>query len=398
MASVSSIILDYLDEVPQSSVKPPEESFLKAPTPNNQRGLFKSQNSQISHNSLYSPISNFSDDEDLQSVRLSLEQYEKPAKHSFWHKKTPVEDETTHHEALIWNKLKTDFYTYEKTETLHVNWRSSAEVFFFGETLDKLFSEGDLIAYLSESSFELGEVTFSNLNLYHKSAPRLADYLPLLSANMVRFDQVLDLYAATNDNIRKPELFEVFSAHANQEGLCIPLAIAMLGEWLLSYKSTESSNFDNPLIMNYFRKAARMALAVDRLQDLFEQSMAGQEEKEVLHFRKYWTKDNKNALALSLHCLGQYYQHIQNHDVAVTLWELNCHLTSDKESGNLAILGLTDGFGFGNRIKERNHLGRRSKTNRFNTKRRIAHIYRILMKTPGFEEYGTLWALKEKYD
>ena len=174
----------------------------------------------------------------------------------------------------------------------------------------------------------------------------------------------------------------------------------MFGNWLLDYNrdTAVESNYENSLILNYFRKAARTALVLRRLVPWFESAVSKFPSQDQISLNRYLKRDTENALSLALYSLGQYHQFMHQYTVAVSLWEINCHLTLDLESGNLAILGLTDGFGFGNRIKERNKLGKRSKTNKFNTKRRIAHLYRILMKRPDFHEYGASWATKDKYD
>lgn len=109
-------------------------------------------------------------------------------------------------------------------------------------------------------------------------------------------------------------------------------------------------------------------------------------------------KDNVNALATNHHSLGEYQQFVDEHDRTVFLWEMNYHLTEDADSDNLAILGLTNGYGYGNMCKKQNHFGSPSKKHRYETKRRIAHMYRILMKKPDFDEYGVSWATNEKYD
>lgn len=366
-------------------------------------------------NSLYSSLSNFSDDTDLESVKLKLQHcsLEKPRGNlhklrQFFKRNGKVgtsepEDDNAlflHHVHMYWN---TKFYHYGKNETLDVNWSESCEVFFFGDTLQAILpNEGDLLRFISESEYELGEVKFSNLRRYHASElvipeALLQDVLPVIND----FNHILDLYAESRANAQKPELYEKLIRDANRSsGLCVPLAIAMFGNWLLSYKKSDegTSNYDNVLIMNYFRKAARLSIALRHLAPKLEVAVPNFEPLEQILLRRFLNKDTDSALALSLHNLGEYYHHIGDEDTAVTLWELNCHLTGDQESANLAILGLTDGFGLGNRLKERNLIGKKSKTNKFNTKRRIAHIYRILMKRPDYDEYGVSWATKEKYD
>lgn len=366
-----------------------------------------------SYNSLYSSVSENSEDLDLQSVRLKLDKLDLPEKQTRLgkfkslfkgkEKEEPELDEDAKFMAYVCQQLRRNYYFYEKTSTLNVPWAQAAEVFYFGEPLDNLFTlETHIINYLMQSTLELGEPRFSNLNRFHteKDWDALA-LLEQLAPNLARFNDILDLYAESDANISRPELFELFSGFANHsDGLCIPLAIAMFGRWLLAYNrdTAVESNYQNTLILNFFRKAARMALALEKVKHLFEPELDKFDGNTKLALSRYLNKDNKHALSISLHSLGEYFQYEHNHDVSVTLWEVNCHLTLDSESGNLAILGLTDGCGFGNHIKEHNGLGKRSKTHKFNTKRRIAHLYRILMKQPGFDEYGVSWATKEKYD
>lgn len=410
--------------VPEISVVSPEgahsdphsanlaSSSLGKPGSLSRPGSVCSQTSSVS--TLYSSVSNFSDDTDLESVKLKLEEYEiaKPKgkllriRHFFKSEKVEVpeeENENTLFFRHVCARLTTKYYAYSENGKLDVPWAEACEVFLFGDTLLNILpTQGELLRYIVESSYELGEVKFSNLNKFHTAEPfmpetLLRDALPAIH----EFNHVLDLYAESEANAHKPELYEKLIRDANRsEGLCVPLAIAMFGNWLLSYNKSDSvaNNYDNTLILNYFRKAARLSMALRKITPELENAVSGFEKLDAILLNRFLGKDATNALSLSLHSLAEYYQHIHNHDVAVTLWELNCHLTGDLESGNLATLGLTDGYGLGNKIKEHSHLGKRSKRNKFNTKRRIAHLYRILLKRPDFHEYGVSWATKEKYD
>lgn len=415
----SSLLSTYLepDRVPQIQVQPVDEAPQPDNTPRPDNGVNitvpTKRNSTCStastKNSLYS--SEGLVDLDLQSVRLNLEKY-KPEPHESKLKKfgkrllgkdpaPEVQGDDDDFFAHVQARCKT-YYHYEKTTTLRVPWQDAAEVLLFGGPLDELFEPAHLLNYLVNSSRELGEVRWSNLSRYHDDMRLdVPELLYSLQGKLASFNEVLDLYAELDSNVRRPELFERFSGFANDsDGLCIPLAVAMFGNWLLTYNrdATLESNFENTLIVDYFRKAARLALALLKAQPLLEQSAAGVAKPQMLQLQRYWGKDCRNALSTSLHGLGEYYQFVKEHDVAVTLWELNCHLTGDAELGQLAIMGLTDGYGFGNRTKEHNRLGKKLKTNKFNTKRRIAHLYRILLKDPNFSEYGVSWATKPKYD
>lgn len=359
------------------------------------------------YNSLYSPVSDTTD-LDLESLKIHLdestERESRLAKFKKLLKKDKQPEELSEEQKfldVVCKKLQNQYYHYEKTETLNVSWSEAAEIFYFGETLDKIFgSKQKILSYVLNSQLELGEPVFSNLSRYHDTENNHPEeFLRKLSPNLARFNDVLDLYAERESNISLPQLFEVFSSFANEaDGLCIPLATSMFGRWLLAYNrdSGVESNYQNTLILNFFRKGARMALALEKCKDLL--NVDGFDKAEKLNLQRYLNKDNSNALLIALQSLGEYFQFQKDHNLSVTLWELNCHLTKDTESGNLAILGLTDGYGFGNHIKQHNKLGKKLKTNKFNTKRRIAHLYRILMSQPGFDEYGVSWANKEKYD
>ncbi|PVH18524.1 uncharacterized protein CXQ87_001455 [Candidozyma duobushaemuli] len=393
--------------VPEISIVPPDGPAETGKSNNR----VSSYSDTSDFNSLYSSVSNVSDDTDLESVKLKLNQYETKSRGKLsklrglfrQEKPEPVEqDDNTLFFRHTCGRLREEFYDYKPNESLDVAWADACEVFLFGDTLSQILpSHGELLRFVLESSFELGEVKFSNLNKFHNAesfVPEelLRDVLPAIHD----FNHVLDLYAESKANAQRPELYDKLIRDANRsDGLCVPLAIAMFGNWLLTYnKSDLTNNYDNALILNYFRKAARLAMALRKLRPVLEPAVEKFSTSDQLLLKRFLNKDTNNALALSLHNLGEYYQHVQNHDVAVTLWELNCQLTHDLESGNLAILGLTNGYGIGNKIKEHKHIGKRSKTNKFNTKRRVAHLYRILLQRPDFHEYGVSWATKEKYD
>lgn len=366
------------------------------------------------YNSLYSSISNDSADLDLESVKLPFDKLQltkpktsrlKRIQQFLAGEQAPEKelDENGKFVAYTEAKLQKDYYYNEDSAVLKIDFAEAAEILFFGETLPNLFpKEQSMVHYLMQSSFELGEVRFSNLNRFHSDVEYdIHQLLVDLQPQLATFNDILDLYAASNENINRSELFETFSGFANEaKGLCIPLAISMFGNWLLTFNrdSAVESNYENDLILDYFRKLIRLALVVRRLGDVFNEQAQSFSKKERMDLTRYWRRDNLNALSTSLHSLGEYYQFNHEYDKAVTIWEINCHLTEDSESGNLAILGLTDGYGFGNLNKKQNRFGHHSKKNRFNTKRRIAHIYRILMKKPDFDEFGVSWATKEKYD
>lgn len=415
-SSLLSVPQSSLLNIPQSSLLIPQSSLLR-PLSAKDSSSSNTRASVVSgstYNSLYSSISNDTADLDLESVKLPFDklQVSKPKTsrlkriQQFLIGENEPErelDDNAKFIAYTEAKLHREYYSYEDTAVLKVDFVEAAEVLFFGETLPQLFpKEQSMVHYLMQSSFELGEVRFSNLNRFHSQVNYdIHQLLVDLQPQLATFNDILDLYAASNDNINRAELFETFSSFANEaKGLCIPLAISMFGNWLLTFNrdSAVESNYENDLILDYFRKLIRLALVVRRLGEVFDKVAQLFTKKERIDLTRYWRRDNLNALATSLHSLGEYYQFNHEYDKAVTIWEINCHLTEDSESGNLATLGLTDGYGFGNLCKKQNRFGHHSKKHRFNTKRRIAHIYRILMKKPDFDEFGVSWATKEKYD
>lgn len=361
-----------------------------------------------SYNSLYSLASQNSEDLDLESVRVELAQLDKkPSRmgrlRKLWkHADVRPLSDSEQFVASVTQHLQRTLYHYDKRTTLNVPWATAAETLMFGQPLDALFRRDELVTYLMESAYELGEVRFSNMSRFHAAREwDVGGQLDALQERLARFNDVLDLYAELDSNIKRPELFELFSEFANSAlGLPIPLAVSMFGNWLLTYSrdAAVESNYQNTLILDYFRKAARLTLVVRKLAPVFDAALLHLDKKTQLEWARYWNKDNTNALATSLHSLGEYYQYVQDHDMAVTLWELNCHLTGDADLGRLAVLGLTNGYGLGNHNKQHNKFGKVSKTNKFNTKRRIAHLYRILMQLLLFDEYGVSWVTKEKYD
>lgn len=302
------------------------------------------------------------------------------------------------------NKLNEDYYSYSSKQTLNLNWYEICEVYLYGDLLKKIYPSNEyLMQYLFYNQLESGELIFKN-NLNNEDIINInySQSLKKLINDLNNFDEVLDLYSVNQQNLNSSKLFQIFKDFANHDGFSIPLAQAMFGNWLLSYNKDDTidNNYDNELILTYFRKAARFSYAIKKLNDekYFDNLVNEFNDKERSMFKTFLNKNNNFALGISLHNLGEYYQVHNEYDVAVNLWEINCHLTKDNDSGNLAILGMTDGFGFGNKFKTLNKLGKKSKTNKFNTKRRIAQLYRVLIKAGVNQEVGTSWVFKDKYD
>lgn len=303
-------------------------------------------------------------------------------------------------------KIMKEFYSYSSTQTLHIDWDKLAQIVLFGDTFEKLFYDNDnvLFYYLRHGHLESGDFIYENFlrNINIPNTPvDLQKFLTNLLPDLSTYDEILELYASSS-NTGSEKLFDTFKSYTTFDGFNIPLAHAMFGNWLLSYNkdTTVENNYDNEFILKYFRKAARLSLVVRKLVNnhYFDHALNTFAGNELLTLKTYLNKHNTFALSIALHNFGEFYQVHHAFDISINLWELNCHLTKDSESGNLAILVLTNGFGFGNKYKTLNRFGKKSKTNKFNTKRRIAHIYRILIKDATNDEVGTSWVWKEKYD
>lgn len=294
-------------------------------------------------------------------------------------------------------RLREEHYAKSPKQVVDLDWTAIAETFLFGDRLSHVFTSDQLLGYVCNGHLEEGQLHFEpRVDLYISPA---TNWLEVALRDFTNFNEVLELYASSNKNYESGKLFDAFRTYVGVTGFNIPLAHAMFGNWLLLFNSdlTVESNYDNELILQYFRKAARLALAVRRLVETNAIDYSHYEGNSHLTLKTYFNKHNTFALSIALHNLGEFYHVHQDVDVAVNLWEVNTHLTSDLESGNLAILGLTDGFGYGNKYKTLNKLGKKSKTNKFNTKRRIAHLYRVIIQG-GANEVGMLWVWKEKYD
>lgn len=311
------------------------------------------------------------------------------------------------HFDYVNERVMADYYGHSSKGTLQINWDDLAEIIIFGDSFKNLFYDNDnvLFYYLLHGEQEHGDFVYHNF-LRNVNIPNvevdLYKFLQGLLKDLATYDEILELYSSSNNNVGSEKLFDTFRSYTTFNGFNIPLAHAMFGNWLLSYNKDETveNNYDNEFILKYFRKAARFALGIRKLvsNHYFESALSKFSGNDLLLLKTYLNKHNTFALSISLHNFGEFYQVHHAYDISINLWELNCHLTKDSESGNLAILGLTNGFGFGNKYKTLNKLGKKSKTNKFNTKRRIAQLYRILIKDGSTEEVGTSWVWKEKYD
>lgn len=309
------------------------------------------------------------------------------------------------------NKLLLDTYYSKSTqEDFELDWDGILEILLFGDYLASIFADdtAQLFSYLLHGHLESGDVVFSSpidaSSTYRLAEKDIVEVLKALLANMVVFNEVLELYLNSSQNLYSEKLFELFKNSTSLPGpvMQIPLAQAMFGNWLLSFNndSTATNNYENELILNYFRKAARLAIVTRKLHQLhfFDSALASFEGKDNILLAHFFNKDNTFALGISLNNLAEFYQFHNEFHISTNIWELNCHITKDKESGDLAILGLTNEFGYGNKYRTLNKFGKKNKICKFNNKRRIAQIYRILIKAGSNDEVGTSWVWKDKYN
>lgn len=306
---------------------------------------------------------------------------------------------------------------------LDICWQSVAEILLFGDTLDNIFENPvQLFAFLSSSTDELGETKFAwqkrcavasrrHFNRYsvgksQKSKcvarhPRGMRYttpsvsLIKLTSCLESLNMVLNAYAYDLNCFQLSDLLHTLRACANHN-LAVPLAIALLAQWHEAFGEPPTCHHGGSTVTQ-FRRAARFALAIRKLRLWLAIESLHLSKSQVRVLNAWWGKDNTGALATSLHHLGSHHQQMRDIDVAVLFWETNSHLTADTDLGWLAVVGLRNGKGLGLRpagLRSRRY----SKARRWALKRRIAHVYRSLMKNPAYEEYGVSWALKTKYD
>ncbi|CAH2355217.1 hypothetical protein CLIB1423_23S00364 [[Candida] railenensis] len=324
------------------------------------------------------------------------------------------------------NTLNENVYKGSTKGTLNLDYDRIMETYLFGGTIDSIFSLGSLskieknnvlMNYLLNSHLETGVVNFSINRMPSHIFVTDNEKFQLLSSVLTQldeFNEILNQYKSQLDKNKKStkfnskDTFKKLEYFANLQGFTIPMAQSMFGIWLLTYaKGGLDSTYNDVRIMNQFRKSARMSLILRKLvaADYFNNVLEIGDEQgnnfnnfEKIAVERFLKKDNDFALSMAIFSIGEYYQFVHSYDTAVNYWECNGHLTRDVESCNLAIWGLSDGFGGGNKVKTLEKLGHGSKRNKYNTKRRIAHLTRILSKNGGNADFGTSWVWKEKYD
>lgn len=93
----------------------------------------------------------------------------------------------------------------------NIDFAAAAELFFYGDTLPLPYKEQELLHYFIQSTIELGELRFSNLSRFNSSATHVvSQLLRHLQPQLATFNDILDLYALSNENITRSKLFETF--------------------------------------------------------------------------------------------------------------------------------------------------------------------------------------------
>ena len=247
----------------------------------------------------------------------------------------------------------------------------------------------------ADKSYEKLQFEVPNVEILYISNEALVQTLKDLFKDLGVLDQMLDLYSK-NTNTTSGELLVVLTTLAHVT-LPMPLAQAMLGNWRLSYDNSEPRR----AIMANFRSAARFGLLYNNLTNLgyFNEVLNEEyfEAHELICLNRFLEKDYKSVLGMSLFNIGQYLQMHHDFDSATDIWEIGAHMSGDTDCCNMAIWGLMDGFGSSN-IKGVNKFSSKYKASKFVSKRRIAHLYRILIKSGKSSEIGTSWVWKLKYD
>ncbi|EDK38407.2 predicted protein [Meyerozyma guilliermondii ATCC 6260] len=332
----------------------------------------------------------------------------------FPHKKSIRYD--TPEETAYFNTLRRTLETYHRHRD--VNWGALLEQCLFGDIIDHLFNprfeysgitqsgttypilkkKGDnIMCHLmhADKSYEKLQFEVPNVEISYISNEALVQTLKDLFKDLGVLDQMLDLYSK-NTNTTSGELLVVLTTLAHVT-LPMPLAQAMLGNWRLSYDNSEPRR----AIMANFRSAARFGLLYNNLTNLgyFNEVLNEEyfEAHELICLNRFLEKDYKSVLGMSLFNIGQYLQMHHDFDSATDIWEIGAHMSGDTDCCNMAIWGLMDGFGSSN-IKGVNKFSSKYKASKFVSKRRIAHLYRILIKSGKSSEIGTSWVWKSKYD
>ncbi|ODQ80502.1 hypothetical protein BABINDRAFT_160776 [Babjeviella inositovora NRRL Y-12698] len=184
-----------------------------------------------------------------------------------------------------------------------------------------------------------------------------------------------------------------------------PLASVLYLNWLLQYGETSalSEKYTRYEILPKMYFVARCSYIIDYLfnQGYFSEAMTTKNGQEHL-LSRFVDKDNQIALALALAAIANYYQDRQAFNHALHYYECGANVCCDLDCLRMTIMGLSSGVGYGN-VKDKDssanvlHMARRKRL-KFENKRRIAQLYRLMEKKSGVQEFGGSWVWKKKYD
>lgn len=416
-----------------------------------------------------SPISNYSyksDDESESMHSLGVGVGGKISNKWQIHRHNFDKSDENDPKLLEFNKFLTDHYY----DAFNYNWQEIAEMYTFGGLISKVFSPkrlttagaleptaatnsavlGDralqnvLMNWLllggdtqGDEQFALLDDFVGNIDLYAVNDSGelnslLKFFAPLVKALDVFKQAVAYFKENTDDNAKLRERnasVEILEKVADKKGLPIPLAQALLANWLIQFNSDDNNQsngsgngntFSDERIMQLFRKSARNSLVIKYLyvKGYFTQlvNYLAELEKQVspteiasnsvpalsqlqdiaitnqelqMFVQSFLLKDNQTSLGLSLYGIANAVHLAKQFNKAINVFELSANLTFDLDCCAMAAEGLSAGFGFG-----RKH----GKENKFHRKKRIAKIYRIMKENGGTVDVGTSWAFKDKYD
>lgn len=305
----------------------------------------------------------------------------------------PNEHEERHRQQID-DYLITKYYSYAKAEKLILPWDKLLEVYIFGDELRNNSNE-QLWNSLLNHHQESGQFQFRTTASTSPSSSisNAIEYLNQLVTDLSKLDEILDLYSKP-DNWMSDKLFEAFYNFNENMVVPIPMSITLFADYMVSIKHANSEFY-----MNHLFKLIRLLWYIYLLHQrkVLEPHIEQMDTMKQITLNKFLSKDNNTSLGLSLLHLGEFFQVKGDINSATNIWEISAHLTRDPECCQMAVWGLSDGYGSGNKYKLLNKLGKKTKTNKYNTKRRIAQLYRIANEK-NKKDIGVSWVWKDKYD
>lgn len=297
------------------------------------------------------------------------------------------------HRVKIDKYLTDKYYSYAKAEKLVLPWNELFEIYVFGDVLQS-YSDDQLWSLLLNHVHEGGEYLYRS-SMVQQPLPlnKCLPFLEQLAVDLGKFEEILDLYSK-QENWNSDILFEAFHNFISCLAVPIPMSLTLFADYMLSIKHASTEFY-----MCHIFKLIRLLWYIYLLnqRNVFDSYLEQMEKGKQILVRKFLNKDNRTSLGLSLFHLGEFFQIRGDINTATNLWEVSGHITKDPECCQMAIWGITDGYGSGNKYKLLNKLGKKTKTNKYNTKRRIAQLYRVLNEKEK-QDIGVSWVWKEKYD